>query len=657
MATAGDDAHGSTPAEAEPPSLFRASPPIRQLRSAPSAATPPSANTCFDTALDESESKSGPVRLSDFPGASLELPSHDPADTSSHQKRVRGFLSRTTPTPTRRRGHSRPHSTSHRPPLPGQHSDAGPLSATPFGAEQSALPHGASADVSRCNSDLTDRQAIGKVVSPSLARLAGGIANHLPLAQGRKKQHLASALPHSRQHPRQHHDGLIPYFVPGRKAHSTPVHTHVPHDELDTDETSFGRRQGNANHGNMFGLGKLQIALANVGSHASPEDDEAAGGKKIAPALFTFTPMQPQVPTTSEDDAPAGDQPFQQAGGHQGVFRADGPVLEKSVGDREKEFYENAFKHNAWPKQFLPKYYGEIEGSDGRIGLENLTYGMKSPCVLDLKLGTSSVEEDESSFLKRMKMNALDVLTRTKAAGVRLEGLSMYRTLEHAKIKTSKAQSHAISASIGVTLQDVLTFFLTDESGVRTDVALRFQSHIESILYHFESSNDKFLFIGSSILFVYDNDNTSPHLRWARAIRRATSLGSDDVAGLTRRTQVAVRMIDFAHTGPLPVATSRDEGYITGLHSILDALRAIRSTRAQPIFSLANAARDAMDQASTGALSTQDSQAGSSQLVFATGNGQAQSADFNFSMLFQEMEANAAEADALYATAEGDAQT
>lgn len=102
------------------------------------------------------------------------------------------------------------------------------------------------------------------------------------------------------------------------------------------------------------------------------------------------------------------------------------------------------------------------------------------------------------------------------------------------------------------------------------------QGHLERLLHHFENNNNQFLFIGSSILLIYDNDNTSPHSRWARALERATKLHPDTYASLRRKTRVDVRMIDFAHTGPLPKNMRRDEGYITGLKSIVGALRLVR---------------------------------------------------------------------------------
>jgi hypothetical protein len=408
----------------------------------------------------------------------------------------------------------------------------------------------------------------------------------------------------------------------GSRTRSTdPLHPTSP---FDTDAPGPGRPSGDARglgfggpavtshkSSNMFGRGLFRVS--SIGNHnGGSGDGETAQGKRIGPSLFTFTPLKPSAPAIAVEDVKdtSSGSGFSQAGGHDGAFKATGEHLAKAVGERERTFYENAFKVGMWPIAFLPRYCGDM--GDGRIGLENLVHGMENPCVLDFKLGTSSVEETEKSFAKKARMTALDVVTRTKAAGVRLEGMSMYRVLEQAKIKTSKSQSHAISASIGVSLVDVLTFFLTDESGVRTDVALRFQAHLEAILHYFVTRNIyRFKFIGSSILLVYDNDNRTPRMQWARALERLTPLGEDDLSGLTRRTKVDVRMIDFAHVqhnnppdgGSASAASGRDDGYITGLNSILSALRTIRATRARPIFSLAAAASDAMIGASNAKIS------------------------------------------------------
>lgn len=83
----------------------------------------------------------------------------------------------------------------------------------------------------------------------------------------------------------------------------------------------------------------------------------------------------------------------------------------------------------------------------------------------------------------------------------------------------------------------------------------------------------RFLFVGSSILLIYDNDNRAPHSCWARALEGATRLHPDSYAALRRRTRVNVRMIDFAHVAPLPSGQTRDHGYIAGLHTVIESLK------------------------------------------------------------------------------------
>eukprot|EP00892_Ulva_mutabilis_P002988 jgi/Ulvmu1/12690/UM094_0048.1 len=337
-----------------------------------------------------------------------------------------------------------------------------------------------------------------------------------------------------------------------------------------------------------------QAGMQNVGQLASISTirNKKHDGKLLeaSPMLFTYTPLEQQ----HQAHGVVGS--FQQAGGHQGVFKSNGPVLEKKVGDRERQFYDEAAA-GKWPTSFLPGYHGDTGAGDGRIGIENLIHGMKCPCVMDLKMGVRTVESSEHNLMKKVKMSALDVFTKTAFTGVRLEGLSVYRALEGGKIKTNKAQSHAISAAMNLNLQDVLMFFLTDESGVRRDVAIRFLSHLRHLLHHFETVNDQYLFVGSSILLIYDNDNAAPHSRWARALERATRLPPDAYPALRRRTRVNVRMIDFAHVGPLQAGQQRDTGYITGLKSIITAVTAVigsGSCPKQPIFSLAAAAAEAV---------------------------------------------------------------
>lgn len=349
----------------------------------------------------------------------------------------------------------------------------------------------------------------------------------------------------------------------------------------------FGRKRldGRTSHHITLQRGEALSASGLPAVRMSPV------GNIVLPSTFHFESL---------DDA--NERGFSQAGGHVGTFSAHGATLRKRASHREAAFYESA-RAGRWPVQFLPAFHGRcmVDGVEG-IVLQDLTYGMQRPCVMDLKMGFESVEPSERRVFKRLRHAAIDHLTGSKQSGVRLEGMSMYRSLEKRRMKGNRAQSHVVSAYLGVSLQDVLTFFLTDESGVRTDIALRFQAHIEAILHYFTKYNLHHLFIGSSILLIYDNDNSAPHMRWARALQRlhtvsdAKPISPDRLATLTRRTNVDVRMIDFAHTSAMPRGQTRDHGYIQGLQTILTALKAIRAHRTRPIFSIADAAIDAMSK-------------------------------------------------------------
>jgi Inositol polyphosphate kinase len=382
--------------------------------------------------------------------------------------------------------------------------------------------------------------------------------------------------------------------------------------------TTFGRgwlRLRGGTHQHHGGSAAAVGATARVESSiegfittaAGADDDKVDVGD--APTAAGLEPLPPRhaaraIPLAfvdfkplAEVEADSDGRYTQQAGGHPGSFQSAGAILYKRAGERERQFYAHAAEKAPWMSLFLPTYYPDLDLKNGTIPLENLVHSMHYPCVLDLKLGTSTVEDDETSLRKRVRMGALDHVTTTKSDGVRLEGMSMFRVLEHAYVRTSKLQSHAISASIGNTLSDVLSFFLTDESGFRTDIALRFYSNLEVLLQRFLDENRSYRFIGSSILLIYDNDNQAPYSRWARAIEANTKLGRNDLYRLRRRTRLAVRVVDFAHIGPLPPGQQRDEGFVTGLNSILNALRSIITAEKRGIFTLEDAIRDAEEHA------------------------------------------------------------
>lgn len=100
-------------------------------------------------------------------------------------------------------------------------------------------------------------------------------------------------------------------------------------------------------------------------------------------------------------------------------------MLEKKVGQRERDFYDAAAA-GQWPSSFLPGYHGDSGKGDGRISIENLIHGMKCPCVMDLKMGTRTVESSEHNLMKKVKMSALDVFTKTAFTGMPQDVQSLF---------------------------------------------------------------------------------------------------------------------------------------------------------------------------------------------------------------------------------------
>jgi len=84
-----------------------------------------------------------------------------------------------------------------------------------------------------------------------------------------------------------------------------------------------------------------------------------------------------------------------QAGGHVDAFvKLDGGKIMKKVGKNEFEFYSKKLDKFSL-KKFAPIFYGtDIKKDSNYIIIEDLTQYYKNPCILDVKMGTSSVGED-----------------------------------------------------------------------------------------------------------------------------------------------------------------------------------------------------------------------------------------------------------------------
>jgi len=242
-----------------------------------------------------------------------------------------------------------------------------------------------------------------------------------------------------------------------------------------------------------------------------------------------------------------------QVGGHALVFvKLKGGRLAKLAEPRELETYEQM--HKNWPSEFMPQFFGQAELSGKPcIILEDLTFGMNKPCVLDIKMGNTTYETN-ASLLKQMKLGLVDSVSITAKQGLRVVGMSVFLPTSDSMRKVSKRDALLKYDDIKMALIDFFDNGSEQSFAQVWHVVLTIAIKVGQLLQHFKLQR-KFRFTGSSLLLLYDG---------------APDTGTDN------RGKVDIRMIDFAHVNKIEAGDeSGDDGYIMGLESLQLALNLI----------------------------------------------------------------------------------
>ena len=124
-----------------------------------------------------------------------------------------------------------------------------------------------------------------------------------------------------------------------------------------------------------------------------------------------------------------------QVAGHQGLSHEGGSIMVPAPGKIAKPVGKGYFAgedafyrqltHNPKLAKFCPAYFGTRSfGGRDFVILEDLTYGMQQPCVVDMKVGTCTVAPD-ASWPKRITHLVKDRATTTRSLGLRLIGVQM----------------------------------------------------------------------------------------------------------------------------------------------------------------------------------------------------------------------------------------
>jgi len=224
------------------------------------------------------------------------------------------------------------------------------------------------------------------------------------------------------------------------------------------------------------------------------------------------------------------------------------PLLNPPRGPREEKFYEEMFSAQisgelASLRPFLPKLLGKIE-FDGMkyLVLENILRPFRRPCVMDIKLGR--ITYDQEATPEEAQRRILKFIPATEI-GFQVLGWKTFRSNPNVDIYHDKICSRALT-------KDELLYALANFFGAPEFDHRSLVRHVVKRLEQLDdvmSKQFEYTFIASSLLISYDAEDRT-----------------EDIPS----TNVDVRLVDFAHVFPSTRPNEPDENFLFGLRHCID---------------------------------------------------------------------------------------
>ncbi|KAI7829020.1 hypothetical protein BC939DRAFT_393895 [Gamsiella multidivaricata] len=212
--------------------------------------------------------------------------------------------------------------------------------------------------------------------------------------------------------------------------------------------------------------------------------DEDFGGETSA--YHSDSPALPLVPFTN------------QVGGHASFLRFSNKAICKPVSENEQVFYEYLEAHHPEVLPFIPAYLGVLN----YILLEDLTDGLKAPCILDIKMGTRQYGIWANEKKMRGQMRKCQKTTSYET-GIRICGMQAYNVITRRFLFQNKYYGRKLTKeTLPLTLRE---FFYNGREVDLSHIPI-LQRKLKDLAKIIKSLNG-YRFYASSLLIYYDGDS------------------------------------------------------------------------------------------------------------------------------------------------------